>query len=407
MAIKFSSGSQKDVQDKQAKKSVVKKTAVDEAVIHQAVSKPVSKAVSNSDSKTGLNAMPSALLKKTETPIDQTLDLSIRPKVLDEYVGQSHLKSNLNISIEAAKQRDEALDHLLFYGPPGLGKTTLAMVIAEEMGANIHITAAPALERPRDIIGILMSLKPGTVLFIDEIHRLNKVTEEILYPAMEDYRLDRTIGKGESTKILSVPLPRFTLVGATTKAGSISGPLRDRFGLVMRLNFYTEEELVDIVLRTAGILEMTVTPEGAHAIGRRSRGTPRIANRLLRRVRDFADVKLKVKQKGKAAVIDETLAEEALNLFEVDHLGLDNADRQLLSTMIENFNGGPVGLETLASAIGEDARTIEDVCEPFLLQSGLIHRTPRGRVASVKAYQHLNIHCPHDHSFQQTLGMDV
>jgi Holliday junction DNA helicase RuvB len=275
------------------------------------------------------------------------------------------------------------------------------MVIAQEMSAEIHITSAPALERPRDILGILMSMKPGSVLFIDEIHRLNKVAEEILYPAMEDFALDRTIGKGEGTKILRVPLPRFTLIGATTKAGSLSGPLRDRFGLIYRLNFYSHEELADIVLRSAKILNIEASQEGALAIASRSRGTPRIANRLLRRVRDFMAVK-----KAGETLINDAMANEALDLFEIDHLGLDPTDRQLLKLIIENFSGGPVGLDTLASSLGEDPRTLEDVYEPYLLQAGLINRTPRGRTVTGNTYRHLGYRLPTGWAEQAQLEFD-
>jgi len=329
------------------------------------------------------------LMKGEETNYDNRQDNSIRPKRLGDYIGQSALKESIQIGLDAAKSRNEALDHLLLYGPPGLGKTTLAMVMAQEMSTEIHITSAPALERPRDILGILMSMKPGSVLFIDEIHRLNKVAEEILYPAMEDFALDRTIGKGESAKILRVPLPRFTLIGATTKAGSLSSPLRDRFGLVYRLNFYGHDELADIVHRSAGILKIQVDRGGALAIASRSRGTPRIANRLLRRVRDFMAVK-----RAEHPVITEMLAYEALDLFEIDPLGLDVTDRLLLKLMIENFSGGPVGLETLASSLGEDPRTLEDVYEPYLLQAGLLNRTPRGRMVTAATYRHLGYRPP-------------
>lgn len=313
---------------------------------------------------------------------DKNFENCIRPKTFDTYIGQSALKETLKISIEAAKKRGLPLDHLLFYGPPGLGKTTLAGVIAEQMGVEIKITSAPALERPRDIIGILMSLKGGEILFIDEIHRLNKVAEEILYPAMEDFFLDMTTGKSQTVKTLRIPLPKFTLIGATTKAGELSGPLRDRFGIIHRLEFYTEEELSQVIKRTAGILNIDITEEGAHAIAKRSRGTPRIANRLVKRVADYAIVK----HDGK---INEDVANKSLDILKIDNFGLDNTDRSLLKLIIEKYDGGPVGIETIAAAIGEDVRTIEDVCEPFLLQAGLLQRTPRGRKVSPATYRHL------------------
>lgn len=306
----------------------------------------------------------------------------IRPQRLADYIGQRELKSVLEIAIQAAKGRNEAMDHLLLYGPPGLGKTTMSLILATEMGVNCKITAAPALERPRDIMGILCSLKEGDVLFIDEIHRMSRMTEELLYPAMEDYRLDITIGKGQTAKIRSIPLPKFTLVGATTRVGSLTSPLRDRFGLIQRLRFYELDELTLIVQRTAAVLQVPVTLEGAQEIARRSRGTPRIANRLLKRVRDYSQVK-------KIAPITCEFAAEALEIFNVDPSGLDWTDRLVLSVMIEQFNGGPVGLEAIASATGEDAQTIEEVYEPYLLQIGYLHRTNRGRVATAAARKHL------------------
>ena len=330
-----------------------------------------------------------SLMKKVENDDDQRVENSIRPQRLNDYIGQSALKESIHIALEAAKSRNEALDHLLLYGPPGLGKTTLAMVMAHEMGSKIHITSAPALERPRDILGLLMGMEPDSILFIDEIHRLNKVAEEILYPAMEDFALDRTVGKGESTRVLRVPMPRFTLIGATTKAGSLSGPLRDRFGIIYRLNFYTAEELAQIVTRSAGLLSIQIDTEGALTIAKRSRGTPRIANRLLRRVRDFMAVKRKTHE-----CIDAQIGNEALELFEIDSLGLEPGDRQLLQLIIGPFAGGPVGLDTLASSLGEDSRTLEDVYEPYLLQAGLLNRTPRGRTATAAAYAHLGIPYP-------------
>lgn len=311
-------------------------------------------------------------LSPSITEYDMSFENNIRPKTFDSYIGQSNLKSMLKISIEAAKKREVPLDHLLFYGPPGLGKTTLACVIANETGADIKITSAPALERPRDIIGILMSLKAGEVLFIDEIHRLNKVAEEILYPAMEDFYLDMNTGKGQSLKTLRVPVPKFTLIGATTKAGALSGPLRDRFGIVHRLEFYSVAELKEVVKRTAKILDIKITEEGAGAVAMRSRGTPRIANRLVKRVSDYAIVKAD-------GVVDEKIANHALDNLNIDKSGLDATDRALLTLIADKYQGGPVGLETLAAALGEDSKTIEEVYEPFLLQEGFIQRTPRGR----------------------------
>jgi holliday junction DNA helicase RuvB len=321
---------------------------------------------------------------------------SLRPSSIQEYIGQKDLKGVLDIAIKAAKARGESLDHLLLYGPPGLGKTTMSLILATEMGVNCKITAAPALERPRDIVGILMGLQPGDILFIDEIHRLPRMTEEILYPAMEDFRLDITVGKGSTAKIRSIPLPKFTLVGATTKVGSLTAPLRDRFGLVQKLRFYEVDELTLIVQRTAEILQMSVTAEGATEVARRSRGTPRIANRLLKRVRDYAQVK-------GHPTIDEPIASAAMEVYNVDPLGLDWVDRLLLTTMAEQFNGGPVGLEALAASTGEDSHTIEEVYEPYLLQIGYLQRTPRGRVVTAAARKHLGLKGGNDASEQLSM----
>ena len=337
-----------------------------------------------------------SVVKPEAVDCDKNFENCIRPKSFDTYIGQSALKDTLKITIKAAQKREKPLDHLLFYGPPGLGKTTLAGVIAQEMGVEIKITSAPALERPRDIIGILMSLQGGEILFIDEIHRLNKVAEEILYPAMEDFYLDMTTGKSQTVKTLRVPLPKFTLIGATTKAGELSGPLRDRFGIIHRLEFYTDEELAQVIKRTAGILEIEIDEKGALAIARRSRGTPRIANRLVKRVSDYA----LVKHDGK---ITEDIANKSLDILKIDEFGLDTTDRCLLKLIIEKYEGGPVGIETIAAAIGEDVRTLEDVCEPFLLQAGLLQRTPRGRKVSPAGYRHLGYKTGKFDTNQQTL----
>ena len=327
------------------------------------------------------------IIKSEKTDNDNKFENVIRPKDFDSYIGQTSLKETLKITIEAAKKRNTPLDHLLFYGPPGLGKTTLAGVIAEQMGVEIKITSAPALERPRDIIGILMSLKGGEILFIDEIHRLSKIAEEILYPAMEDFVLDMTTGKAQTVKTLRIPLPKFTLIGATTKAGELSGPLRDRFGIIHRLEFYTDKELAQVIERTAKILDIKIDAKGAFAIAKRSRGTPRIANRLIKRVSDYALVKYN-------SEINDKIANEALDILQIDEYGLDTADRNLLKLIVEKYDGGPVGIETIAAALGEDVRTIEDVSEPYLLQAGLIQRTPRGRKASLLTYKHLGHKIP-------------
>ena len=308
---------------------------------------------------------------------------SLRPKTLREYIGQEKAKDNLAIFIEAARKREESLDHVLLHGPPGLGKTTLAGIIAQEMGVNIRVTSGPAIEKPGDLAALLTNLSEGDILFVDEIHRLNRSVEEILYPAMEDYVLDIIVGKGPSANSIRLDLPRFTLIGATTRAGQLSAPLRDRFGVTLRLELYTPEELSEIVSRSSGILRVDIEPEGAFEIARRSRGTPRIANRLLRRVRDFAQVRAD-------GVITKAVADEALCALEIDHLGLDPVDRRMMSAVIDHYNGGPVGLETLAATIGEEAVTLEDVYEPYLMQLGFLTRTPRGRCVTQKAYRHLH-----------------
>lgn len=318
---------------------------------------------------------------------DLRIEGSLRPQSLKEYIGQEKAKKNLKVYIEAAKQRGDALDHVLFYGPPGLGKTTLAGIIANEMGVHLKVTSGPAIEKPGEMAAILNNLQEGDVLFVDEIHRLNRQVEEVLYPAMEDYAIDILIGKGASARSVRLDLPKFTLVGATTRAGLLTAPLRDRFGVIQHLEFYTEQELKTIIQHSAKVLEVEIDERGAAEMARRSRGTPRLANRLLKRVRDFAQIKYDGK-------ITEEAANFALDLLEVDRYGLDVTDRRLLRTIVEKFSGGPVGLDTLAAAIGEDAGTIEEVCEPYLIKSGFINRTPRGRVATEKAFHHLGLPIP-------------
>ena len=316
---------------------------------------------------------------------DFSLEGNLRPQTLDEYIGQEKIKENLKVYIEAAKQRSESLDHVLFYGPPGLGKTTLAGIIANEMGTHLKITSGPAIAKPGEMAAILNNLAEGDVLFVDEIHRLNRQVEEYLYPAMEDFVIDVLIGKGETARSIRLNLPKFTLVGATTRAGMLSAPLRDRFGVVCHMEYYTVEELKTIVLHSAAKLGVEIDEQGAYELARRSRGTPRLANRLLKRVRDFAEVKYDGR-------ITYDVAAFALDLLEVDKLGLDQNDRNILLTIIEKFQGGPVGLDTLAAALGEDAGTIEDVYEPYLVKNGFINRTPKGRVATAFAYEHFGIH---------------